>query len=71
MALAVDLNVFLMVHTDRDFNWGLVAIRGRDRPRMGGPVVCYMCFPSLDIAVALRNGDMLLFNTKLPHCISS
>ena len=28
-------------------------------------------FPELGLAVALRNGDMLLFNPKITHCVSS
>ncbi len=34
-------------------------------------MVTYFCFPTIGVAVPLRPGDFLLFNAKLPHCISS
>ncbi len=34
-------------------------------------MVTYFCFPTIGVAVPLRPGDYLLFNAKLPHCISS
>jgi hypothetical protein len=34
-------------------------------------VVPYFCFPTIGVAVPLCPGDYLLFNAKLPHCISS
>jgi hypothetical protein len=34
-------------------------------------VVTYFCFPTIGVAVPLHPGDYLLFNAKLPHCISS
>ena len=34
-------------------------------------VVVYFCFPAIGVAVLLRLGDYLLFNTTIPHCISS
>ena len=37
----------------------------------GDDVVTYICFPTIGVAVPLRPGDYLLFNAKLPHCISS
>ncbi len=34
-------------------------------------MVTYFCFPTIGVAVPLRPRDYLLFNAKLPHCISS
>jgi hypothetical protein len=34
-------------------------------------VVVYFCFPTIGVAVPLRPGDYLLFNARIPHCISS
>jgi hypothetical protein len=34
------------------------------------PVACYMCFPELGIAVALRPGDVIFFNPHYYHCVS-
>ena len=70
-ALAMGRNAFLNVHVDSDFNFSLAAVYARTLPEVDGPIVCYFCFPTLGIAVALRNGDMLLFNSKVPHCVSS
>jgi hypothetical protein len=70
-ALAVGRNVFLNVHTDEDFCWSLVSVVTNEVPSMDSPVVLYMCFPTLGAAVALRNGDLLMFNPLIPHCIST
>ena len=34
-------------------------------------ILQYFCFPGINSAVALRNGDLLLFNPTIPHCVSS
>jgi hypothetical protein len=34
-------------------------------------VLQYFCFPTVGVSVAMRNGDILLFNPLIPHCISS
>ena len=70
-ALAVGRNVFLNVHTDEDYFWTLVTVAANEPPVLDGCIVCYMCFPTLGIAVALRNGDLLLFNPLIPHCVST
>ena len=31
----------------------------------------YFCFPTLGVAVPMQPGDYLLFNSRIPHCISS
>ncbi len=33
--------------------------------------VVYFCFPTLGVAVPLRPGDFLIFNSLIPHCVSS
>ena len=70
-AVAAGRNAFLNVHVDSDFGLSLVSAYGRYPPSEDGPIICYFCFPTLKIAVALRSGDMLLFNSKVPHCVSS
>ena len=66
------VNVFLRCHTDKDFTMSIVQVHldnvmyhNEDR------IVCYFTFPRLGIAVALRPGDILMFNPQEPHCISS
>ena len=68
-ALAVGRNVFLNVHTDADYFWTLILVIADEPPIMHGPIICYMCFPTLGIAVALCNGDLLMFNPLIPHCV--
>jgi hypothetical protein len=34
-------------------------------------VAVYFCFPTIGVAVPLRPGDYLLFNARIPRCISS
>jgi hypothetical protein len=40
-------------------------------PLSNESILQYFCFPTAGVSVALRNGDVLLFNALLPHCISS
>ena len=70
-ALAVGRNVFLNVHTDADYFWTLTSVVANKTPIKKGPIICYMCFPTLGVAVALRNGDLLMFNPLIPHCVST
>jgi hypothetical protein len=44
---------------------------GKDSYKLDDDVVVFFCFPTLGIAVPMRPGDFLLFNSRLPHCIST
>lgn len=70
-ALAVGRNVFLNVHTDEDYFWTLITVVTNEAPSLNNPIVLYMCFPTLNTAVGLRNGDLLMFNPLIPHCVST
>ena len=70
-AMVCGRNVFLNLHVDRDFMWCMVTVVAEHDAAEGGPILCYFCFPTLRLAVPLRNGDLLLFNPKVPHCVSS
>ena len=70
-AMVAGRNVFLNVHTDRDLVWCLTTVIAEGLVEVEDEVICYFCFPSLNVAVPLRNGDMLLFNPNVPHCVSS
>ncbi len=48
-----------------------VLLKGKLKYLPGDDVVTYFCFPTIGVAVPQRPGDYLLFNAKLPHCISS
>ena len=68
-AVACGRNTFLPLHTDMDYFLGAVTVCGK-RVK-DSDVLQYFCFPTLGISVELRNGDVLLFNPLVPHCISS
>ena len=34
------------------------------------PVCQYFCFPQFGLAIAIRPGDILLFNPNIYHCLS-
>jgi hypothetical protein len=71
--IAFGTNVFLQCHTDADFTFSIVHVllKGKLNYLPGDDVVTYFCFPTIGVAVPLHPGDYLLFNAKLPHCISS
>ena len=33
--------------------------------------IIFFCFPTLGVAIPLRPGDYLMFNSLIPHCVSS
>jgi hypothetical protein len=71
--IAYGTNVFLRCHTDADFTMSIIQVflKGRSHYHVNNEVIIYFCFPTIGVAVPLRPGDYLLFNPKLPHCISS
>ena len=71
--LAFGCNVFLWCHTDKDFTMSIVQVfvNGKETYHIDNSVVVYFCFPTLGVAVPLRPGDYLMFNSLVPHCISS
>jgi len=72
-AIAFGRNVFLRCHTDDDFTYSIahVLLGGKSTYHLDDSVVVYFCFPTLGIAVPMRPGDFLIFNARIPHCISS
>ena len=38
--------------------------------KMSSRILTYFCFPSLNKAIALRDGDILIFNPLTIHCCS-
>ena len=72
-AIAFGCNVFLRCHTDDDFSLSMahVLLDGKDCYELDEDVVVFFCFPTLGIAVPMRPGDFLLFNARIPHCIST
>jgi hypothetical protein len=72
-AIAFGCNVFLCCHSDDDFTLSMahILLDGKDVYNLDDDVVVYFCFPTLGIAVPMRPGDFLLFNSRIPHCIST
>jgi hypothetical protein len=71
--IAFGTNVFLRCHTDADFTFSIIQVflKGKSQYLFDDDVVVYFCFPTIGVAVPLRPGDYLLFNAKIPHCVSS
>ena len=71
--IAFGCNVFLCCHTDDDFTLSIahILLDGKDVYNLNDDVVVYFCFPTLGVAVPMRPGDFLLFNSRIPHCIST
>ena len=70
-AFASGVNVYLNSHRDKEFTYCATSIHMRDEYKMTHKIVAYFAFPKLGIAIPLRPGDVLFFNPKEEHCISS
>ncbi len=72
------MNYYLNAHLDNEFFYSLTTISSKfglqedvDRYGMDAKVCNYFAFPEQGIAVALRPGDMLIFNPRYHHSLSS
>jgi hypothetical protein len=77
-SLACGKNYFLHSHVDEDFFYSLTTVASKrglqkeiDRYMMDAEVCNFFTFAEQGIAVALRPGDMLIFNPLYHHCLSS
>lgn len=75
-SVAFGRNVYLNAHMDDDFVYSIVCVhrplgKGKKRYELTDDVVCYFVFPRYGMAVPLRPGDILIFNPREYHCISS
>ena len=70
-ALSSGRNVSLPVHVDDDATVSVVVVVDDQPFSLESPLKAYFCFPEHGRAIALRAGDMLLFNALVPHCIST
>ena len=58
-------------HIDDDFFLCMLTIHtDRKEVMKNMNVAQYFCFPEVGVAIALRPGDMLIFNPRHPHCVS-
>jgi hypothetical protein len=73
-SIATALNVCLNSHTDDDSFYGVVTNLDADTlksPQVDDDVTLYFTFPTLGLAIALRPGDILVFNPAVYHSVSS
>ena len=72
---AVAANVVMDMHTYKDYIMSCAGVLGGEGKRKhdseGSNILQYFCFPGTGSAVGLGNGDLLLFNPTVPHCLSS
>ena len=71
-SVAIGCNAFLPCHIDDDFTMSICVVHklSCQYQHWYFPLV-YFCFPRLGVAVALRPGEVLIFNPREPHAISS
>ena len=67
--MASSVNYCAPAHVDDDFLFSIHQVNV-DGLLDAHEVVQCMCFPTYGYAVALRPGDVLLFNPHVPHCLS-
>lgn len=68
-SIAYGRNVFLPLHRDDDYFLSACVIFTNKKTT--DEVLGYFCFPTEGISVAMRNGNVVIFNPKIPHCLSS
>jgi hypothetical protein len=70
-SVAFGENTYVVVHTDEDFLHSCLMIFSEDELTLDMEIVVYFVFPTLGFAVPLRPGDILIFDSTVPHCLSS
>ena len=56
-------------HTDKDFYYSLLTVAAPSQ-RHDTTTIYWFVFPSYNVKVAIRSGDVVLFNPMIPHCCS-
>ena len=64
-------NGYLNEHDDKDYFLGAIMIVTREDMQVQSEPRQFFCFPRKNCAVCLRNGDILLFNPRELHCLST
>lgn len=68
----ISIDACLPCHVDNDFTLSIVSVHSHGVDyKHDETIQAYFCFPTLNVAVPLRLGDLLIFNALVPHCISS
>lgn len=65
--------MYLCAHEDKDFTYSAVTVltKGKGVYNENDNVMAYFNFPRLGLAIPLKPGDVLFFNPKEAHMISS
>ena len=48
-----------------------VYLKGKEQYNIDDNIVVFFCFPTLGVAIPLRPGDYLMFNSLISHCVFS
>ena len=65
------INVHLIFHTDDDAKYSVSSVYQYDHPyKLNNNILACLSFSRLGMAVALRVGNVLIFNAHEPHLIS-
>ena len=69
-SLALARDYYSAAHVDEDFFLSTMICLNDDGKEMcfDGEIITHFCFPHCGYAVALRDGDCLIFNPKILHC---
>ena len=70
LASSVDYSAPSHTDIDSSLSFHQINVEGWD-PKLEDPIVQYFCFPWYGYCVGLRPGDVLVFNPKVHHCLSS
>jgi hypothetical protein len=67
--VALSMGYCSRVHTDKDYF--LTTLSVYDKEAGPNEVLYYFCFPTYNIAVPMRSGDIIVFNPLVPHCATN
>ena len=68
-AIACSINGFLPAHVDNNFFWSVSMALSESGDR--SELLTFFCFPEYGIAVPLCHGDVIVFNPRVQHCVST
>lgn len=71
-AMASSIDFSAPAHVDADFLFSVhqLNVGGSGHLTIDSPVAQYFCFPQQGFAIAMRPGDVILFNSNVFHCLT-
>lgn len=69
--VAAMLNGYLSCHIDADYFQCVVTAHTPRHYIMNDNILCYFCFERLGLVIPMRPGDLIVFNPREPHHVSS